>query len=201
MTRLILVLALLLSSVSVRAADVTLGWDPATDGITSGYVVAYGTSPGAYTQQQDVGFVTSAVVSGLVASPYYFAVRAYDATGTLSDYSNEVTTTITGPAITAVSLTSNVASPQQVGFYVTWTAAASGGIAPYQFQFWSQKTGGAWVLGRDWSPVNTWTAAPSIGVYTIRVDAKSAGSLAPELSQSMPFTITCAIRGNSGKCK
>ena len=91
---------LVMGSPSVAAAaDVTLAWNPATDGVTTGYIVYYGTAPQAYTQQIDVGNVTTFVFTGLQdGTTYYFAVRAYDAIGNLSDASAEVSETTAPPA-------------------------------------------------------------------------------------------------------
>src|SRR5689334_18091533 len=70
------------------AAELTLAWDPPSDGITTGYIVLYGTAPHTYSQQVDVGNTTSYVVKNLLdGTTYYFAVRAYDATGATSDLS------------------------------------------------------------------------------------------------------------------
>lgn len=180
--------ALLLIVRSVFSADVTLAWDPPTDGITTGYLVSYGAASGSYSQQTDVGPATTYVASGLSNGTYYFAVRAYDANGNISGFSNEASATLAPAKIASLSLVSNVPSPQPVGFYVTWTATATGGVTPYQFQFWQQKVGGAWTLARDWSSVATWSWAPTTGDYNVRVDARSAGATVMELSQSMPFS-------------
>src|SRR5262249_29570569 len=76
---------------TAAASDVTVAWDAPTDGITTGIILYYGTTSGSYTQQIDVGATTQYTVTGLVAgTTYYFAVRAYDASGNLSDYSAEV---------------------------------------------------------------------------------------------------------------
>ena len=73
------------------AANLTLAWDPPTDGVTTGYMIYVGTASQSYTQEINVGFVTSYVVTGLSAGvTYYFAVRAYDTSGALSAASNEV---------------------------------------------------------------------------------------------------------------
>lgn len=73
------------------AATLTLAWDAPPDETVDGYVVLYGTSSGVYTGKIDVGDVTSAPVSGLADSTrYFFVVQAYDASGALSDRSNEV---------------------------------------------------------------------------------------------------------------
>ena len=74
------------------AAQATLTWDPpaiSTD--VTGYMIHYGTTPGAYSQGIDVGKTTSYTVSNLNdGQTYYFAATAYNRTGMQSVYSNEV---------------------------------------------------------------------------------------------------------------
>ena len=72
-----------------------LAWDAVTSANLSGYRVYFGTAPGTYIQAAgqglDVGNITTYMVTGLATGiRYYFAVRAYDASGTESAYSNEV---------------------------------------------------------------------------------------------------------------
>lgn len=77
------------------AADLTLAWDAASDGVTTGYIISYGTVSRSYSQQVNVGNKMSHTLSGLiVGTTYYFAVRAYDPTGLISTPSNEVSATI-----------------------------------------------------------------------------------------------------------
>jgi hypothetical protein len=76
---------------SAFAGSVTLAWDPPTDGITTGYTVLYGTTPGVYPNRLNVGFVYGRKVDGLVTGVrYYFAVQAYNSSGVLSDVSASV---------------------------------------------------------------------------------------------------------------
>ncbi len=75
-------------------AVTTLLWDPVIDARVSGYRVYYGTVSGVYQQSAgqgiNVGNVTSYVLPALTGGvQYYFAVRAYDASGVESAYSNE----------------------------------------------------------------------------------------------------------------
>lgn len=58
----------------------------------AGYRVGYGTSPGNYTTTLNVAGAktTSAVVEGLGAGSYYFAVQAVTTAGGVSDFSSEV---------------------------------------------------------------------------------------------------------------
>ena len=85
---------LLLAARSTQAATVRLAWDPAVDGITTGYVVSYGTAPGTYLRQVNVGLVTTFALNGLLdGTPHYFVVQAYNASGERSLISPEVTAT------------------------------------------------------------------------------------------------------------
>jgi Fibronectin type III domain len=198
--RLIKASALALLSVgfpaSSYAADLTLAWDPPTDGLTTGYVLSFGGAPSTYAQQVDVGFATSYTISGLNdGSTYYFVVRAYDASGNLSALSAEVSATITPsvpPAVTSVALSSNVPSPVVLGTTVNWLSTASGGVAPYQFQ-WGLYNAGTWTQW-PWSSASTWSWTPSTAGsdYQISVAVRSSGSTSTtgELSQSVPFAVT-----------
>jgi hypothetical protein len=79
---------------------VTLGWNPSPDTNAVGYLILWGTSSGAYTNQMDVGSTNSATVTGLATNViYYFCVAAYDATGQESAPSNEIATTPWNPAV------------------------------------------------------------------------------------------------------
>jgi hypothetical protein len=197
------VIAIVVSAVcwplSSSAAELTLAWDPPSDGITTGYIVLYGTAPHSYSQQVDVGYTTSYTVKNLLdGTTYYFAVRAYDATGVMSDPSAEVSGTTppaVAPVVTALSLTANVPSPQVIGTTVTWLATATSGVAPYQFQ-WSLYRAGEWTVS-SWLPNSTWTWTPTTpgDDYQIRVAVRSSGSSSAvgEMVQSVPFTLVARV--------
>lgn len=121
--------AVTMSAALAHAGQAALTWKAPTtyeDGTAAtqigGYKVRYGTSPGNYTQSLDVGNVTSHTVTGLTDGvPYYFAVMAYDAAGTESSLSNEMTkasaatysitaTAGAGGSITAQGTTANQAT-------------------------------------------------------------------------------------------
>jgi hypothetical protein len=176
------------------AADLTLAWDLPSDGQTTGFVVFYGTAPRSYSQQVNVGYVSQFTVSGLSAgTTYYFAVKSYNAGGTLSDFSQEVfaaTSSTAPPPISGLSLTSSLPSPQAVGTPLTWTAAATGGVTPYQFQ-WSVLEAGQWTVGA-WTTAATWYWTPArSGDYYVNVGVRSAGSASEtgERTQMAPFTV------------
>jgi hypothetical protein len=90
--RLLFLCALLLAGACcLHAEEVTLEWKPSPDPRTSGYILLYGTTSGAYDQSSDVGGATSAIVSGLAeGQTYYFAVYAYGGSSLQSELSNEV---------------------------------------------------------------------------------------------------------------
>ena len=81
--------------------SITLSWEaPNTNSDGSdltdlaGYKIYYGTSSGNYTVSVNIGNSTSAVINNLSSGTWYFAITAYDISGSESDYSNEVSVTI-----------------------------------------------------------------------------------------------------------
>jgi hypothetical protein len=75
----------------VRAAEVTLAWDPNPEPSVQGYRVYYGKASGFYTNVLDVGNRTDCVIPGLEAGTTYFlACTAYSATGDESNFSGEI---------------------------------------------------------------------------------------------------------------
>lgn len=77
----------------VTANTVTLSWNPGGGSSITGYKIFYGTAPGAYSQTDVIGSVTSYTVSGLEPkTTYYFAVTAFNNIGE-SGISNEVSAT------------------------------------------------------------------------------------------------------------
>jgi len=77
------------------AGEVTLAWNPPSAEY-GGFIIAYGTSSGSYTQTQDVGAQAIYTVTSLnPGQTYYFAVKAYDsARKNESPYSNQVSVTL-----------------------------------------------------------------------------------------------------------
>ena len=76
--------------------SVTLVWNANTDPNVAGCNVYYGVASGSYTNMINVGNVTNATISGLVAGvTYYFAATAYDSAGAQSGYSAEVSHMVT----------------------------------------------------------------------------------------------------------
>ena len=90
-----IVLFLCLFSSNSVAGEVTLAWDPPSAEY-GGFILAYGTSSGSYTQTQDVGSQAIYTVTSLnPGQTYYFAVKAYDPNRKIeSPYSNQVSVTL-----------------------------------------------------------------------------------------------------------
>ena len=88
----LLVFSLLFASTpDVRAAEVTLAWDPNPEPSVQGYRVYFGKASGFYTNVFDAGNRTECVITGLDAgTTYFFACTAYSATGDESDFSGEI---------------------------------------------------------------------------------------------------------------
>jgi hypothetical protein len=77
-----------------------------------------------------------------------------------------------------VSLTTNVALPATAGTTITWTAGATGGSAPLQYQFWRQDAG-TWTMVQDYSSLNTYTwptTAGDKGQHAVQVRVRSTGN-------------------------
>jgi probable HAF family extracellular repeat protein len=96
--------------------------------------------------------------------------------------------------ITAVTVTADRVAPQAPGTTVTFTAAATGGTAPYQYEWWLYN-GATWTMLQAWSTSATWAWTPATtGQYSVQVWVRSAGSTATgaEKANGMNFPIGTA---------
>jgi hypothetical protein len=96
------------------------------------------------------------------------------------------------PRVSALTLTSNLSPPQPPDTSIEFTAAATGGTAPYQFK-WLRFDGTTWSVLRGWTPFHTysWTPGQNNSRFKVGVWVRSAGNLADaaEAAQSMAFAI------------
>ena len=172
----------------------TLAWDAATDGgLTVGYRVGYGTTSHVYSTQIDVGNVTEYTIYGLTfGQEYYFAVRAYTATGVLSGYSDEVHGSVSQtPTPLTVGLSASLAPPQPADTVIVWTALASGGTPPYRYR-WGVRLGSEWTTLTMWSGKTTLNWHPRVaGNYLVQVWVRTTPEQ-PEATMAVPFVITAA---------
>ncbi len=90
-------LLLTIAAQPVFAAAVTIAWNPATDADVAGYIVRYGTRPGEYAAQVNVGKATTFKAEDLVVGQtYYFTVQAYAADGSTSAPASELPAVVIG---------------------------------------------------------------------------------------------------------
>ena len=80
------------------------------------------------------------------------------------------------------SFTANVAFPSTVGTPITWTAGATGGTGPLQYQYWRFDAATGWSIVQAWSTSKTYTWTPGAGdagTHAVQVWIRSPGSTAP----------------------
>jgi len=90
---LFMLLATVLFSTAVLAAQVQVTWNPNTEPDLAGYRLYVGQASGQYGEPVNVGNVTGHVmeITPQHGATYYFALTAYDTSGNESEYSAEAT--------------------------------------------------------------------------------------------------------------
>ena len=166
----LLLVALLLSWPLDSVAQIRLAWDPNTEPDVAGYQIYYGTSSRNYRYSVDVGNVTTFTIQGLTQGvTYYIALTAYDSADNESDFSNEVSGTITETVSTPNVIngpTSGVPG-QSCSFTAGGSSSSLGHNVEYQFDW----TGDASDLS-SWGSATqskTWRTA---GSYNVRARAR-----------------------------
>lgn len=174
-TALFVAALLFLASGSSEAASLGLAWDPPQDGVTVGFVVKYGTSPGNYQQTIDVGNVTSYTITSLADGvTYYIAIQGYTSSREYGPLSNEVSgvTGLAAPRNLSASVTGSTVT-------LAWQGPASG-ISGYRIEVGSGP-GQSNVAVLDAGTATTYSVAGvSDGTYYVRVRSlTSSGGSAP----------------------
>jgi hypothetical protein len=116
--------ALTLAPAAAFAGDVKLAWDASAAPEVTGYTVYYGSATGTYQSNVDVGNTTTYTVTGLTdGALYFFAVKAHDAEGAESDFSNETSAVVVGVPDTTAPVVSAVSVPVVTfsGATIVWT--------------------------------------------------------------------------------
>jgi hypothetical protein len=139
-------------------------------------------------------------VSGLQESTTYYwrivskTMANVPNAGPVWSFRTSGSATAAGP-LTLTALTPSAPSPQRLGTTIRFTAAATGGVAPYQYKWWVFD-GSSWGVARNWSTSRTFSWKPTRpgNGYMVGVWIRSAGStidLYENLGsqQTMPFAI------------
>jgi hypothetical protein len=127
-----------------------------------------------------------------VANPSYSIKVETRSSWNLQGYEALTTTSYAiKPVVTAATLTASPVAPRFLGTTVVWSASASGGEAPYQYQFvvWD---GIAWKVVRAWdtSATYSWTPATANAAYQMAVWVRGAWNTGgKEFSTSRPFAM------------
>ena len=198
----ILIIALLFFSGSSAWADsMTLAWNASPSPAVAGYQVYYGLASGDYDGYVDAGGGTNVTISGLSpGTTYYLAVRAYDAAGDESFFSNEITNNSSMvPEITGGLLDQTVLT----GGTATLTVSAASTL-PLAYQWFHGATAVAGATNTALTVANVSDA--TAGNYTVVV-ANSAGSVTsgvavisvidPPLITSEPALLQIVSAGSS----
>jgi len=217
---LVCTLIIFLHAPSAFSGFATLSWDPPVtnaDGTPvndlAGYKIYYGTSSGNYSQNIDVGNVTTYTVSNLTEGvTYYFAATAYDAARNESTDSNEVIKTIqlflqyslsvekagTGSGTVTSSPAGIECGSTCSGTYDAGTSISLSALpsANSTFAGWSGGCSGTGTCTVTMNSARTVTATFILKTYAITASAGAGGNISPygsvpvNYGASKTFTIT-----------
>lgn len=103
-------------------------------------------------------------------------------------------------ACTTPGLGSDLASPQEVDFKITFTATSAACPSP-QYQYFLQSPGGAWTLVQPWGgPVWVWdtSTVPAIGSFNVNVWVRETGAAGVQVNQINPYMLTNRVCNSAG---
>jgi hypothetical protein len=183
-----MLLAGILLSMLAHAETVTMAWDQNTESDLAGYRLHYGTVSRSYTQSIDVGNVTQYAISELAAGrTYYFAATAYNAAGSESGYSDEVSHAISAPnSPPSTPAVPSGAASALAGTSMAFATAATdpnGDALQYRFDW------GNGALS-EWGAASQTTIWPAAGQYSVRAQARDAMGMESAWSAGLPVTIS-----------
>jgi len=137
---------------------------------------------GAYTlvQAYSAAKVWNWAAAGLPIGRYFIAIQARTA-GSNQPNGYDVEIVETFDVLPAPALNLGV-STQTLGNNVDFIGTATGGTAPYEYQFWLKDLTGTYTLVQPYSLSNTFNwdiTGLAAGAYSIAVQARSLGSVQP----------------------
>ncbi len=103
-------------------------------------------------------------------------VRNNGSTAAYDAYAGTGMFLVTTSTAKVTSFTSSVALPPMLNVPVTWTAAATGGVAGVEYQFMRFSVATGWQIGQAYSPVNTYTWYPPLGTSIVQVWVRNIGT-------------------------
>jgi hypothetical protein len=90
------------------------------------------------------------------------------------------------PPVTFDGIVTDKASGQLAGTNVMFTAPASGGLAPLEYEFQYRDTSGNnWILVKPWSTSSTWTWGGYAGTFEIKVMVRSTGHASVDATRTV----------------
>jgi hypothetical protein len=168
------------------APPVTVGTPVTLTAMTAGGVAPveyrfylYNAGTASWTLLQDYSATDHVVWTPTAAGVYGMQVwvRSAGSTAAYEAWQGLGPFTVVPTPVTVTALTPSTPVPLAVGVPMTWTATATGGVAPLQYQFWLYRVGSGWTLLQDYGPSNQapWTPKTA-GTYALQVWVRGAGS-------------------------
>jgi len=158
--------------------------DAAGDGLDYKFLL-YRSATNSWTTMQDYGPSASWTWAGPSQADIYAISVWVRRHGSLADYETWSGTgyfTVASGPVQNLTLTTNQTFPLAPGSPIRWTASASGGTAPLEYQFWLyDRHTSTWTIKQPWSSSATWTWTPTAtdyGVHAMQVWVRSQGSAA-----------------------
>lgn len=181
----LLILALVFAAPLPAAAQmrVTATWQANEDGLTAGYEVFVGTSPGVPLAMIDTGLATSAQLPLPAGGVYYISVRAYTAQGLMGPSTGHAIIDLSAPPGVPSAFRADVDGPRAT---LNWFAPGSGGMPSNYLLSVGTAPGAANLLsGHAVGQTESVSSDLAPGVYYARLQAANlmgVGPASPEIA-------------------
>ena len=169
-------------------------WTASASGGTAPYRYCfYVFKDGAVKERGSYGAANTYTCTPTEAGTWTVRVYVKDASGTVATLDKAGAVTVSAaPPLTVTKATPGKTSASP-GDPITWTAAASGGTAPYRYCFYVFKDGAVKERG-SYGTANTYTCTPTeTGTWTVRVYGKDASGTVATLDKAGAVTVSAAL--------